>query len=77
MGSCNFVSESHVHHPRAAADDVNSPRPAPTLPKRRIPRPVAPNDCRIANNDPAATEPMDDCHAAAADPIVIGIVIFR
>lgn len=68
IDSCAFVSGSHLHHPIAAAEDDNSPIPAAALPKRRIPRPVAPNDWSKANNDPAATEPIDDCHAAAADP---------
>ncbi len=36
--------------------------------------PVAPNDCRVANVEPAATLPIDDCQAAAAEPLVIPVV---
>lgn len=75
-GSWGFVSGSQEHHPMAVAAVDNSPRPAPTLPKRRIPRPVAPKDWSKAKSDPAATEPMEDCHAAAADPTEDNIQLY-
>ncbi len=41
--------------------------PKATLPTAAI-VPVAPNDCNVANAEPAATLPIDDCQAAANEP---------
>lgn len=53
-----FLSQSPGHHPILAAADDRSPNPAPILPNKRTPIPVAPKDCKIANKLPAATDPI-------------------
>lgn len=62
---------SHVHQFNLAANDASKPNAELTPPNRSIPKPVAPNDWRIANTLPAATAPILDCHAAANDPAAI------
>lgn len=60
-----------VHQSNFTANDVNRPNADPVPPNKRQPRPVAPNDCNVANRLPAATAPILDCHAAAVDPATI------
>ncbi len=57
---------------------LNNPKPIPPTANAPSPNvlaetkaPVAAKDCKVANADPAATAPIDDCAAAAIDPAAI------
>lgn len=39
----------------------------PPIPEKT---PVIANDCRVANSEPATTDPIPDCHPAAMEPVL-------
>ncbi len=57
-----------LYNPKLMPPTANTP--APTTPIAAM-TPVAPKDCKVANADPAATAPIEDCVKAAIEPPAI------